>query len=388
MGDEVNPRERGESGAENAYARGMSEAPVSSRGRSWRWCLRLGVTVVLLGLLLRGGRTNEVVQRLVGVAWVPLILACGLYAVAQVLSSYRWQWLAQSLGLRVNVGRLVQLYFVGMFFNLFLPTSMGGDVVRSWLLTRLQVGTTFGRAFASVISERLNGLVALLLLGCGASLMVADVLPAWQIGLIWGLGLGGIAGLGLLPVLGRRWAWFRGWAQALSLTTERRTIWWRALALSFVVQALSVLQVMCVAWALNLPSSWQYLVVAVPITTVVSLVPVSVAGLGLRETSLVLLLAPAGWTTAQSMALGLGWFLMQALTSLVGAPLWWLLPSTAESDAAQNRPSAKSELATTIVFFQAEPSHSGPDGPLDTSAEGQNGFFADSPTRSLHTWKQ
>ncbi|MCS7159733.1 MAG: lysylphosphatidylglycerol synthase transmembrane domain-containing protein, partial [Gemmatales bacterium] len=213
--------------------------PVRPRGRWWRWCVRLGVTVVLLGVLLRGGRTHEIVQMLVGVRWVPLVLACGLYAVAQVLSSWRWHWLAQSLGLEVTIGRLVQLYFVGMFFNLFLPTSMGGDVVRSWLLTRLPAGTSFGQAFASVISERLNGLVALLLLGCGASLIVADVLPAWQIGLIWGLGIGGIAGLGLLPVLGRRWAWFRGWAQALSLTTERRTIWWRALALSFVVQALS-----------------------------------------------------------------------------------------------------------------------------------------------------
>lgn len=319
----------------------LKESPANAHSQkttSARWLRLAGralLATTLLFLLLSNGRLNEVVNQWQQIRHMPFLAACGLYAVGQVLSSWRWQWLATSLGIQERLGRLVQLYFVGMFFNLFLPTSMGGDLVRSWYLAQLNQGTNFRAALTSVISERLNGLIALLLLGCLASLLVLDTLPIWEAALLWLMASVGIGGLILLPLASRFFERCRRLAEALSLSTQYRRTWAKAFALSVIIQTAAIVQVGWLAWALDLPVMWRYLVVAVPITTIISLLPVSIAGLGLREGSLVLLLAPAGWSSGQSIALGLSWLAMQALTSLIGAPLWWSLPMSPVQPVAE-----------------------------------------------------
>src|SRR5204863_360725 len=62
------------------------------------------------------------------------LLAAGLYYLTQVASSLRWQILARPLGFHRPITQYLSFYFIGMFFNLFLPTSVGGDVVRAWYL--------------------------------------------------------------------------------------------------------------------------------------------------------------------------------------------------------------------------------------------------------------
>ncbi|GBD35932.1 hypothetical protein HRbin36_01047 [bacterium HR36] len=325
----------------------MNEIPVASPVRAkptsnplpkpratWlRIGVRASLSAALLLALFSDGRFRQIVDSLGKAHLAPLLGASLLYGMAQVVSSWRWQWLGRPLGLQLGLARLVQLYFIGMFCNLFLPTSMGGDVVRSWLLTRTQPGISIGTALASVLSERLNGLVALLLLGCLATLWGADTLPGTHLALMWGLGIGGVAAVAILPLLGSRVQRCRQWADALSLSARSWHIWLGTLGLSVLVQAASIVQVALVAQALGLPVSWRCLSVAVPIATVASLLPLSIAGLGLREGSLVLLLAPTGINAAQSVALGLGWLAMQALTSLVGAPLWWLQPHSFQPSA-------------------------------------------------------
>src|SRR5260370_26834506 len=100
---------------------------------------------------------------LVGLAWrtdaeqfrqavVPLRMgywlgALGLYLIIQTISGLRWQLLSRPLGFRRSVGHCIRFYFIGMFFNLFLPTSVGGDVGRAWYL----VGGT-GRNTTAVLT--------------------------------------------------------------------------------------------------------------------------------------------------------------------------------------------------------------------------------------------
>jgi uncharacterized protein (TIRG00374 family) len=138
---------------------------------------------------------------LAGARLGPCLLALAIYAASQVVSSYRWQLLARPLGFTEPLGRFVTLYFVGMFFNLFLPTSVGGDVVRAWLLA----GRSGRRwtAAVSVFSERFTGLLTLLLIACFASVGNLDALAPWALGTVWGATGAAFLGLALLPVLGR-----------------------------------------------------------------------------------------------------------------------------------------------------------------------------------------
>src|SRR5437870_11555110 len=90
------------------------------------------------------------------------LAALALYLGIQMISGFRWQLLARPLGYEQPVWQFTRFYFIGMFFNLFLPTSVGGDVVRAWYLGHGSEAS----AFLSVLVDRLSGFVVLLALAC------------------------------------------------------------------------------------------------------------------------------------------------------------------------------------------------------------------------------
>ncbi len=342
-----------------------------------RWIKLLGRCLVALGLLgwlLSGQRGYQVWQMLAQLQTVPFLTACLLYGLAQVLSSWRWQWLARTVTIEARLSWLVRLYFVGMFFNLFLPTSMGGDFVRSWFLARRTQRHELRHAVLSVLSERLNGLIALLVLGCLASLSVVGRLPLWQVAVMWSLALSSILLLVLLPILGKRLVRLANLAQALSISAQQLPVWWRAFLVSLLVQLAAVVQVWLVANALHLHISLAVLAVVVPLVTVASLIPVSIAGLGLREGTLMLLLGPLGVSATEAVSLGLGWLAMQGVTSLVGLPLWLTLPETA-SLSSQTSPSGEHSQGSR-AFRHGEFTHGRLGGDSHQGREGQSAVAA------------
>ena len=183
-----------------------------------------------------------------------------LFAGALVMSAVRW-WLVLGPGL-VPLGWLVRLYFIGQFFSLFLPTSVGGDAVRIVALSR--GGVTTGRALSSVIIERMLGVGALLLyLVLGGLMAPALVSPLLQ-RLSWALGwrpalvlviTGGLA-LGLLAMRVKRWVRFN------QLLHDAGGVWERlrvsrlrvatAVCASLIVQAMYVLMWYLLAVSLDL----------------------------------------------------------------------------------------------------------------------------------------
>src|SRR5262249_10853118 len=92
------------------------------------------------------------------------LAAVGVYLLAQIISGFRWQLLARPLGFHEPLRQFTGFYFIGMYFNLLLPTSVGGDVVRAWCLD----GKTGRRlpAVLSVLVDRISGLMILLLVAC------------------------------------------------------------------------------------------------------------------------------------------------------------------------------------------------------------------------------
>jgi hypothetical protein len=255
------------------------------------------------------------------VGWFCAALA--LYGVAQAISALRWQLLAQPLGFRASYGRHVSLYCVGMFFNLFLPTSLGGDVVKAWRLAEHAHGLPRRRwrAVLSVFSERFCGLLALLLLATAATAAAIDLLPLWILAMVWGLAAGCVVGLALLPLAASRLAKAGKLVHALSLSRRHGRRWAAAFGLSLAVQVAAVLQVWFLALALALPASVWVCAVVAPLVSLLTLLPVSVNGIGVREASLVLLLAPAGVAAADALGLGLLWFVMLLAASAPGGVL-------------------------------------------------------------------
>src|SRR5437667_7766964 len=113
----------------------LNSAEPSSATRLRRWLIRLALGLILLGLLI--WKTDwrnlaAVFRQAEPMGWC---VALFLYAGVQMsLSSSRWRVLAAPLGFQAPWRRYFTLYYIGTFFNLFLPTTMGGDVIRAWAL--------------------------------------------------------------------------------------------------------------------------------------------------------------------------------------------------------------------------------------------------------------
>jgi uncharacterized membrane protein YbhN (UPF0104 family) len=261
------------------------------------------------------------------------LAAVGLYLVAQVISSVRWRMLARVLHLGGTVRQYVWWYYIGTFFNMCLPTSVGGDVVRAWYLARQAGPTPLGRktsAAVSVLADRLSGLALLCVLAVGAALCSPVPLDGWMTACVAAIGIGLVAGLCSLP-LARRCltAWpgllpagvrlkverlldtvllYRGHGRVLLSTT----------VLSAVIQVLNAVLVWMtsVALGLEVPLTWYCL--AVPLVTLLTLLPISLNGMGLREVGYVVLLRPAGVDAAHAVTLAFLGFAVTLVSSLAG----------------------------------------------------------------------
>src|SRR5882672_10783890 len=98
--------------------------------------IRIGGSVVLVAVVFWQLERGSVIKKLAHVDWSWWLAAFLCYVVAQLISSIRWRELARPYGFRHSYGAYVAYYFVGNFFNLVLPSSVGGDAARAWYLGR------------------------------------------------------------------------------------------------------------------------------------------------------------------------------------------------------------------------------------------------------------
>jgi uncharacterized membrane protein YbhN (UPF0104 family) len=304
-------------------------APRSSLNR---WWLRGLVSAGVLGWLawkVDWAPLGDCLRQAEPIYWLAAIATYALFQLP--LSSTRWRWLATPLGFTAPWTRYLKLYYVGLFFNLFLPTSMGGDVVRAWSLAdepRRRVA-----AMLSVVSDRISGLIALVLLASIAAAVDRGSLPANLRLLVGGLTVAMFTGLALLPYLARFSNKLRTLAMGLSLTRGHIGRWLGALGISFAVQALSTLQVALAGMALGLKIPLLGYAAVVPLVSLLTMLPISISGLGVREIALKLMLAPFGVPEAAAVALGLAWFGQTLVMGLLGG-LVYLFIGTGAAPAA------------------------------------------------------
>ncbi len=296
--------------------------------RNTKGMLRVLLSAVLLGWV--GWRTD---WGLVGRTFAHLRLelwlgAVGLYAATQVVSSLRWQLFARRLGVARPLRQLVAFYFIGMYFNLILPTSVGGDVVRAWYLDD-RSGRRLA-SFLSVLADRLSGLLVLLGLACVAVTVCPIALPGWVGGSVWGTAAGAALALTAFAVFDfRRSPAARlpgaervlGKVESLkanSTSLLRPRLLLQTTALSLVVQAANVVLVWMVGRAIDVPVPASYYWIAVPMVTLLTLLPISLNGMGVREGGMVLFLAPLGIAEGTALSLAFLWFAVFTAASLCG----------------------------------------------------------------------
>ncbi len=254
--------------------------------------------------------------------------ACLLLLAGQVLSAVRWAWIARGLGLEVHTHRKIQLYFLGMFLSLFLPSIIGGDIVRGYLLARDRNDAGWPAA-ASVVLERLNGVFGLLLI-VSITICLVEVDAGWR--LAW-LALAGLAWLGMLL---HPWWWpifcrlptperFSGWKR-LPLDGEVfRRAWLLALPASVLFQLMVVQAHVWLGQAAGLQLDWSAYAVLVCLVALASALPLSLNGLGVREAGYVGLAAYFGGQPEAAASMAILWLFVLIVVALPGGMVLWRL---------------------------------------------------------------
>ena len=288
---------------------------------------RLLGSVVLVGVLAWRIDWAQAAGALAHARWGLWAAGLGVYLFAQAVSAVRWRTLARLQGFGGSQLRYLGYYFIGMFFNLMLPTSIGGDMLRTWYLTTreggaLPRGRRRSAAILSVSGDRLNGLVALIGVACVAVLCCPTPLPSWILWIVGGLTAAAAAGLAALPWVGpllAAWPRFRWLAHGATLYVKDPRTLLLATLLSFVVQGANVLLAWLMGAALGLPVPPAYYGVLAPLVTLVSLLPISLNGMGLRELAAVVLLHPFGVGGGEAVTFAVLTFAVYTAASLPGS---------------------------------------------------------------------
>jgi len=260
--------------------------------------VKIAVSLSLLIYILTAKVSlQEIGRSLAGLnlAWVAL--AFSLHIFGLLISAYRWQILARAQGDEVPLLYLAKSYLVGTFFNNFLPTRFGGDVVRIW--DGSKYSQSILKSSAIVVVERATGLVVLFLFALLASLFRLDMasrIPVIWVSLLVGLGGLFLAAFFLSPPAGRliRRIPDRGFvarlkAKVLSFREiilayrHRPALFRMALAWALLLQLNVILYYFLIGRAFNLRVGFLDYFIFIPIVLLIQTIPVTIGGLGLRE---------------------------------------------------------------------------------------------------------
>jgi hypothetical protein len=298
---------------------------------------KLSVSAILFYFLVSkiGGKTILYNIRLLDP--VAFFAAVGLYIIASYLSTIRWKLLVPY---KSKTSRLFSIYMIGSFFNTYLPGIIGGDAVKAYYLNKELHATGSNSkaldqeeatpllvvAIASVFMDRYVGLSALLALGMLAFPFGIGYLERasvqWPV--IWFVPAATcvfiVSSFLIFKFrIGVRLRFLFKTYQYLQFYRSKKNIMGRCFIYSIIIQLLTILSVYVLAKGLSLDTSFLSLLIFVPIIVLVSFLPVSISGIGLREGAFIFLLGSTGIPAEKSMTLSIIWFL-----SVFVAGVWGL----------------------------------------------------------------
>lgn len=296
--------------------------------------LKAAVTIVGLALVLSQIDLRNVSAILLGAQWGWLGATFALILLSLVIRAIRWFFLLQGLGVTLSLGRLVALYYVGNFFNAFLPTSFGGDVMRVVEVTRDVAPEV---AAGTVIVDRLTGLLMLFVMALLSLPFRPDDFPPDLLAIVIAVSIVGLLG-GIILLEGslvQRLGRFlpeilspTGTGPVAKVLSAVNAVGWRAilkaLGMSLVFNTVLVFWWWTAGRALELQIPFSHYLLVVPILSISLLVP-SIGGLGPREAVAPTLFA-SQIANDSAVALSLLVFFLQRLSGILGGPLYlWML---------------------------------------------------------------
>jgi uncharacterized membrane protein YbhN (UPF0104 family) len=305
---------------------------VSNVGRGLMIVFKALVSIALISYLLTGVSVPKAWQSATQLPVSTILAALLLLLGYAATSASRWFLVLHSLGSTMPKHEALRITYVSMFFNQFLPATVGADAIRIWEASR--GGLRIAVAINSVLIERIVHLLGLSMTAAAMASAWSDGrIPVAMSGSLWVVSGVAVIAVICLCALDRVPLWqgsmlWRVSVKSLSgdLQGSLRSPAFVAAQLGIVALGLAVLSgaVFVLAIGLGIRIGFGDCVALMPTVLLVSALPVSIAGWGIREYAMSTVLAYAGVTAANALLLSLllGVFVM--IASLPGAVFWFV----------------------------------------------------------------
>jgi len=298
--------------------------------------VKILISAALLYVLFSRVNIEEFVRVLSGAKWPYVAMAALIFVGTQLAATFRWRTILKK-DAELPATTVASIYWIGLFFNSFLPTLVGGDVIKGYYLyKKIKRG---GVAVASIFMDRYSGYAALMLITAVALISGGGLLSEGGVGFVMPALWAVVAAF--VAISAFMWSeTLHGWAIGIFKKIRlfrvnelidsiygsfiaykgRSDVLIKAFFLALVVQGGMILGYFVLAKGLNIDAGLGYFFLFVPAAITVSMAPVTFSGLGVREGAFVFLFTKAALTTeAEALGLSLLWFFITVVVSLPGA---------------------------------------------------------------------
>ncbi|MCL6523910.1 MAG: flippase-like domain-containing protein [Thermoflavifilum sp.] len=277
-----------------------------------KWLLRLSITGTALYITFRKVNWQQTKEAWIHTQLLWLIPAFIAYNLSQVFSAWRLYFFYKACGIQLRFVQQLKLYYIGMFYNLFLPGGIGGDGYKMHYLYRYSK-KPLRSIFTATLLDRIHGLWALIILLASLTVFYLSLIPHHWLGYLGWTGIALIAGLGIYLML----------IQQVLFTYK--SIIWQTLFIALLVQGCQLIAAWCLLNGLHVPGTKGLYLIVFLCSSIAAVIPFTIGGAGARE--LVFVLA-AKWFSIQThdaVAMSLLFFLLTACSAFLGSI--WHMPA-------------------------------------------------------------
>jgi glycosyltransferase 2 family protein len=307
-----------------------------SRKKFFKNVIRILISVIAVVCLIKFGKVDlhTAFKYLLKVNPVYFILACLSYFMTILIAGIRFYFSSHALGFQKKYLQLVQLNFIGAFFNNFLPTTFGGDALRGYYLKKGS-HLPLTKAVACMVYERYTGMIVLFWATSLAFISQHLSLiskSSWQVPkeLILFTHLGSVVTIFLIPFLPQINTFFFGKTNWIYKNLiEPVIVYWsdsklmtKIVILSLILQSFVILCHLFIACSLNINIPLSYYFVFYPLTTIAGFMIPSLNGLGIREGTYIYFLTKVNIATEQGLAFSICWLIILLITSIIGGIIY------------------------------------------------------------------
>ena len=293
---------------------------------------RVLISAGLLALLIYRTGIVAIGEILAGVILLLFLLAVIVENMGVALSAKKWQMLLESRGIQLSYRESLSYYYIGSFFNTMMPSSVGGDIIKSYKLGKK---TDSVGAFSSSIMDRMTGLLAVVSIASVAVVISYGILP--RAALLAAVAvISGFAGTVVIlmktslverftTLVFSRWATIHAFLMKVISSVKGyrdKKLILAAMVISFLYHIMLILNNYLLSLALGMNIDIRYFFIFIPIAEILVSLPVSIQGFGVREGSYALLFSSIGAEYAAAFSLGFLDQIVKVITSMIGGVVY------------------------------------------------------------------